>query len=595
MFFAKRGEFDDGHRFAPMAAEQGAALLVVEHVLDLAVPQIVVADTVDALGALATEVVARVRAAGDLRIVGVTGSNGKTTTKNLLRAVLERVGPTVAARASFNNEVGAPVTMLELAADTRFLVAEMGASAVGEIARLVRMARPDVGIVLKVGLAHAGEFGGIEQTVRAKSEMVTDLLDTDVAVLNADDPRVVPMAGLTAARVVWFGLGPDADVRAVDISAHARGTDFTVQLATGESAPVRFGVLGEHHVMNALAAIAASTQLGVPLPAIVEALETVTLAERWRMQLMGGRDGITIINDAYNASPDSMAAALKTLAQVQAPGHAHHRRARRDERARRVLGGGARPDRAARRAARHLAARRRGPGRTPPAHHRHQRGLVGRRVRLRRDRRRGVRPRRGLGAPRGHDPREIIELGGSPPPRRPTGRMVRVRALLTAGALSLAFTLFLTPLFIRLFTRLGWGQFIRDDGPKSHHVKRGTPTMGGIIFILGSLFGYFTSTLLVSDEPTDRLGAARAGHDGRPRRRRLRRRLPEDPQEAEPRPRRLGEGRRAGRGRHGVRAARPAVPERRERDARPTRASRSSATCRWTSWCSARSSASSST
>jgi UDP-N-acetylmuramoyl-tripeptide--D-alanyl-D-alanine ligase len=108
VFFAKRGEFDDGHRFAPMAAEQGAALLVVEHVLELAVPQIVVADTVDALGALATEVVARVRAAGDLRIVGVTGSNGKTTTKNLLRAVLERVGPTVAARASFNNEVGAP-------------------------------------------------------------------------------------------------------------------------------------------------------------------------------------------------------------------------------------------------------------------------------------------------------------------------------------------------------------------------------------------------------------------------------------------------------------------------------------------------------
>jgi UDP-N-acetylmuramoyl-tripeptide--D-alanyl-D-alanine ligase len=320
VFFAKRGEFDDGHRFAPMAAEQGAALLVVEHVLELAVPQIVVADTVDALGALATEVVARVRAAGDLRIVGVTGSNGKTTTKNLLRAVLERVGPTVAARASFNNEVGAPITMLELAADTRFLVAEMGASAVGEIARLVRMARPDVGIVLKVGLAHAGEFGGIEQTVRAKSEMVTDLLDTDVAVLNADDPRVVPMAGLTAARVVWFGLGPDADVRAVDISAHARGTDFTVRLATGESAPVRFGVLGEHHVMNALAAIAASTQLGVPLQSVVEALETVTLAERWRMQLMGGRDGITVINDAYNASPDSMAAALKTLAQVQAPG-----------------------------------------------------------------------------------------------------------------------------------------------------------------------------------------------------------------------------------------------------------------------------------
>jgi UDP-N-acetylmuramoyl-tripeptide--D-alanyl-D-alanine ligase len=320
VFFAKRGEFDDGHRFAPAAVEQGAALLVVEHPLDLAVPQVVVGDTVDALGALATEVVRRVRALGGLRIVGVTGSNGKTTTKNLLRTVLERVGPTVAARASFNNEVGAPVTMLELSEETRFLVAEMGASAVGEIARLVRMARPDVGIVLKVGLAHAGGFGGIEQTVRAKAEMVTDLLETDVAVLNADDPRVASMADLTAARVVWFGLGPSADVRATELSAHARGTDFTVTVPGGESARVHFGVLGEHHVLNALAAIAASVELGVSLPAVVEALESVTLAERWRMQLMGGRDGITVINDAYNASPDSMAAALKTLAQVQAPG-----------------------------------------------------------------------------------------------------------------------------------------------------------------------------------------------------------------------------------------------------------------------------------
>jgi len=320
VFFAKRGEFDDGHRFAPVAVEQGAALLVVEHPLDLAVPQIVVDDTVDALGALATEVVGRVRALGRLRIVAVTGSNGKTTTKNLLRAVLERVGPTVAARKSYNNEVGAPITMLELTEDTQFLVAEMGASAVGEIARLVRMARPDVGIVLKVGLAHAGEFGGIEKTVQAKAEMVTDLLETDVAVLNADDPRVLPMAGATRARVVRFGLSGDADVRATHLAAHARGTDFTVTIPGDESARVHFGVLGEHHVMNALAAIAASVQLGVPLATIVEGLESMTLAERWRMQVMGGRDGITVINDAYNASPDSMAAALKTLAQVRAPG-----------------------------------------------------------------------------------------------------------------------------------------------------------------------------------------------------------------------------------------------------------------------------------
>ena len=319
VFFAKRGEFDDGHRFAPAAAAQGAALLVVEHALDLEVPQIVVADTVDALGALATDVVARVRALCRLRIVGVTGSNGKTTTKNLLRTVLEQVGPTVAARKSYNNEVGAPTTMLELTEETEFLVAEMGASGVGEIARLIRMARPDVGIVLKVGLAHAGEFGGIEKTVQAKSEMVTDLLPTDVAVLNADDPRVVPMAGATAARIVWFGLGDRADVRATEVVVHARGTEFTVTVPGGESAHVSFSVLGEHHVMNALAAIAAARELGVPLAAIVSALERVTLAEQWRMQVMGGRDDVTVINDAYNASPDSVAAALKTLAQVKRP------------------------------------------------------------------------------------------------------------------------------------------------------------------------------------------------------------------------------------------------------------------------------------
>ncbi|TYL51087.1 UDP-N-acetylmuramoyl-tripeptide--D-alanyl-D-alanine ligase [Agromyces mariniharenae] len=320
VFFAKRGEFDDGHRFAPAAVEQGAALLVVEHALELPVPQVIVADSVDALGALATEVVRRVRARGRLRIVGVTGSNGKTTTKNLLREILTAQGDTVASRKSFNNEVGGPITALELTDDTEFLVAEMGASAVGEIARLVRMAHPDIGIVLKVGLAHAGEFGGIEQTVRAKSEMVTELTADEVAVLNADDPRVASMSGVTAARVVWFGLGERADVRATELVVHARGTEFTITAPGGASARVRFGVLGEHHVMNALAATAAALELGVPLPAIVEALESVRLAERWRMEVMGGRDDVTVINDAYNASPDSMAAALKTLAQVQEPG-----------------------------------------------------------------------------------------------------------------------------------------------------------------------------------------------------------------------------------------------------------------------------------
>lgn len=320
VFVCKPGEFTDGHLYAPIAVDAGAALLIVERELDLDVPQLLVDDAVVALGAFATEVVARVRALGKLKIVGVTGSNGKTTTKNLLRTILQNVGPTIAPRASFNNEVGAPLTMLELTEETEFLVAEMGASGIGEIARLVAMAKPDIGVVLSVGLAHAGEFGGIEATVIAKTEMVSELTSSDIAVLNADDPRVAGMAASTAASIVWFGVGPNASVRASDVRADATGTSFVLTLASGESRPVRFRVLGEHHVMNALAAASVAEALGVGIDDLVAALETVELAERWRMQVLGGRDGITVINDAYNASPDSMAAALKTLAQIRTPG-----------------------------------------------------------------------------------------------------------------------------------------------------------------------------------------------------------------------------------------------------------------------------------
>lgn len=318
IFVAKPGEETDGHLFADAAVANGAALLIVERELAVAVPQIVVEHSVTALGALATEVISRVRALGRLRIVGITGSNGKTTTKNLLAAVLERVGETVSPKASFNNEVGAPITMLRVTNETRFLVAEMGASGIGEIARLIRMAKPDIGVVLKVGLAHAGEFGGIEATVTAKTEMVSELLPEDVAVLNLDDPRVAGMADATRARVLWFGLDDRAAVRATDIVATASGTAFTLHLPDGSSAPVRFKVLGEHHVMNALAAAAAAHELGVEIDLIVDALASVSRAERWRMEPLGGRDDVSIINDAYNASPDSMSAAIRTLAQIGA-------------------------------------------------------------------------------------------------------------------------------------------------------------------------------------------------------------------------------------------------------------------------------------
>ena len=315
IFFALPGESTDGHLFAPAAVVNGAALVVVERELDLGVPQLVVTDGVIALSDLAREVVSRVRAAGDLRVVAVTGSNGKTTTKNMLSAILGAEGKTVAPVGSFNNEVGAPVSMLGVELDTRYLVVEMGADGVGDVKKLVSVAKPDVGIVLTVGLAHVGKFGSADAIELAKGEMVDDLPESAVAVLNADDPRVARMSARTRARVQWFGLGESADVRAVDVEATASGTAFTV-VADGQRLPVRLRILGEHHVTNALAAMTAARAVGVPLERSVAALETLVRAERWRMEVLEGPRGSIIINDAYNASPDSMSAALKTLAQI---------------------------------------------------------------------------------------------------------------------------------------------------------------------------------------------------------------------------------------------------------------------------------------
>ena len=322
IFVAKPGEETDGHLFVDAAVQRGAALALVERPVEAAVSQIVVPDVVAALADLAREVVARVRAQGDLRVVGITGSNGKTTTKNLLARILEGEGETVAPRASFNNEVGAPLTMLRVTPSTRFLVSEFGASGPGEIARLAGLVDPDIGVVLMVGMAHAGGFGGIESTLAAKSELVRAIRPGGLAVLNADDARVASMASIASERdaaIRWFGRGPRAvDVRADDVEVTASGARSTV-IVDGVSASLNLRVLGEHHVMNALAAIAAATALGVSLQACIERLETVDIAERWRMQPLGS-DRVRIINDAYNASPDSMSAALRTLAQITRPG-----------------------------------------------------------------------------------------------------------------------------------------------------------------------------------------------------------------------------------------------------------------------------------
>lgn len=321
IFVAKPGETTDGHLFVGTAVERGAVLAIVERELDDEVSQIVVPDVVAALSDLARDVVARVRAAGELKIVGITGSNGKTTTKNLLARILEGVGETVSPRASFNNEVGAPLTMLRVTDATRYLVSEFGASAPGAIAHLAGLVTPDVGVVLMVGMAHAGGFGGIESTFHAKSELVRATREGGLAVLNVDDPRVAAMEPLARERgqgVRWFGRSERAEVRAVDVEVSASGTRADL-LVDGQAHTLTLRVLGEHHVMNALAALAAATALGVSTAEAIARLETVEIAERWRMQPLGS-DRVRIINDAYNASPDSMAAALRTLAQITGPG-----------------------------------------------------------------------------------------------------------------------------------------------------------------------------------------------------------------------------------------------------------------------------------
>ncbi|TSD11847.1 UDP-N-acetylmuramoyl-tripeptide--D-alanyl-D-alanine ligase [Curtobacterium sp. KBS0715] len=337
VFFALPGEVTDGRRFVAAAVDAGAALVITPERVDTTAPQIVVADGYEALAALAHEVVTRVRMSttdrvdadgrpAPLRVVGITGSNGKTSTKNMLRTILEQHGATVAPEGSFNNHVGAPISMLRVTYDTRYLVVEMGASGVGHIAKLVSIAEPDLGVVLKVGLAHAGEFGGIEATQRAKSEMVTDLPETATALLNVDDDRVASMRDLTAARVVGFGTSAEADYRITGIETDRSGTRFTLTAPPGQPGgpdhvDVRLAILGEHHAMNASAALTVAHLWGVPLADGAASLASMTRAERWRMELLqGGPEGVTVINDAYNASPDSTAAALRTLAQIVRPG-----------------------------------------------------------------------------------------------------------------------------------------------------------------------------------------------------------------------------------------------------------------------------------
>lgn len=316
LFIAKPGEFDDGHNFVANALGAGAVAAIVERRVESPIAQILVENSVAALGQLAKYVLNQIRQQTDIKVIGITGSNGKTTTKNMLREVLSRVGKTIAPIESYNNEVGAPISILKADFETKFLVVELGAGGPGSIAYLADLANPDVGVVLKVGLAHVGEFGGIETTAKIKGELVSALSNDANLVLNADDAFVREMAEHSLAPITWFGTALDSDFRADQFALSIDGTKFVAHWPDGLSRALTLKILGEHHVMNALATLAVADLLEVDRESACVALEAMPLAERWRMQLMQAPGGISVINDAYNASPDSTKAALQTLAQL---------------------------------------------------------------------------------------------------------------------------------------------------------------------------------------------------------------------------------------------------------------------------------------
>nr|WP_203675181.1 MULTISPECIES: UDP-N-acetylmuramoyl-tripeptide--D-alanyl-D-alanine ligase [unclassified Streptomyces] len=313
LFAAFAGERVDGHDYAVGAVKDGAVAVLASR--PVGVPAIVVDDVVAALGALARTVIARLGAT----TVALTGSAGKTSTKDLMAQLLERHAPTVWTPGSLNNEIGLPLTALRAEESTQHLVLEMGARGIGHIRYLTELTPPRIGVVLNVGAAHIGEFGGRDRTAIAKGELVESLPAAEqggVAVLNADDPLVRAMSSRTSARVVLFGEGPDAEVRGENVRLNDRGQAlFTLRTPTG-CAEVTLRLYGEHHVSNALAAAAVAGELGMPVEEIATALSAAGTLSHWRMEVTERPDGVTVVNDAYNANPDSMRAALRALAAM---------------------------------------------------------------------------------------------------------------------------------------------------------------------------------------------------------------------------------------------------------------------------------------
>jgi UDP-N-acetylmuramoyl-tripeptide--D-alanyl-D-alanine ligase len=335
LFLALPGARSDGHDFAAGAVASGAVAVLAAR--PVGVPAIVVRpepgaapaasgaleyDT-DGSGAAVLAALARLAAAvaaelaeGGLTIIGVTGSSGKTSTKDLLAAVLSPLGEVVAPPGSFNNELGHPWTVLRATTDTDFLILEMSARHPGNIAALAAIARPSIAVVLNVGTAHLGEFGSREVIAQTKGELPQAVPESGVVVLNADDTAVAAMAALTDARVVRVSRAPGAAVDvwagAVTLDALARPR-FTLHTTDGQ-VEIALAVHGDHQVSNALCAAAVALECGAGLDQVAEALSGAGPVSRHRMQVSTRSDGVTVINDAYNANPDSMRAGLKALA-----------------------------------------------------------------------------------------------------------------------------------------------------------------------------------------------------------------------------------------------------------------------------------------
>ena len=321
LYVARRGESADGHAFVSGAATRGAVAAIVEHEVDEAVAQIVVEDSTEALGALARAHVEKLRSSGDLDVIAMTGSVGKTTTKDLLLQIMSEDGPTVAPKLSFNNEVGLPLTVLLADESTRHLVLEMGASAPGHITYLTDIVAPDVAIELCVGHAHVGGFGGFEGVAAAKAELIKGTRPGGPVILNTDDPNVEAMAPLATGRVIRFSASGNerADVVARDVRLdRADRASFTLVTPEGE-APIDLKIVGRHHVANALAAAAGALTLGVSLQTVAAVLSRARALSPHRMDVhelrVDGMD-LTLIDDSYNANLDSMRAGIAALASI---------------------------------------------------------------------------------------------------------------------------------------------------------------------------------------------------------------------------------------------------------------------------------------